>query len=971
MHRNSFSGPPLPSKPLEYTPAEHLQHQQQQMQQSRDKQYYPAQAQIGSYYDDHQSERFFRERLQNVHLSSERVPQSYAEQPLPRPRSAIQYNASQPRYATQQQTLLKQPLVEPFDIQEARGHLHHPQQDMRERRMSTGQRTSPSRTPTNTTINSSASSLRPLSVADAGSSVRTNETAHSKSSSKASAGRITRKPVVLDVEMAPTRPLRKYHSPDDLDRLIPRKEANSGAYVPRPLPSELRLQQKKAEQRPYPNASSQSTPRALSPIQTQFAPRNLPTSPHTSDSYSSLPRQSPHSAGYQTLTMPTSPMEQQRLAGFRPRTPQTTSPPSRQNSIPLQMPMHPSLLKSQSSPEAFFPHAQLRPQYTVRPGSISPERGEQIRMTRSTQYEDRRNSTSFVPSSVNSLPSPPTHSPQMPEPLYRHPISELESYYQGRIPSPDRSTRFPDTPYEYDVSSSPVDEIDRQATVPPEIQARRGRQRGEVLIESDLPAMPPLFEAPPALQPLPPTSGPVRHLPSASQAGLQQSPVVPLSPKKQSSRDSMRMEHDPLQSIKVLPVEPVKRPALCLEERFHPTSFAKSSKLKVKVRVGQVPFVAGGEIFGYLEISSDEGFRAALGSTQVLVGEIGVEVLGCEEISHPETGHEPRSLTFLFGKKVFQDRADMHPSRSGQQHVVTSAVTLMPPPDADGYRQPSKGTTGFPFAFVLPVDAPSSADLGIARIRYTVTGYVTVKLQGSFETIATSLPVRVVEAWDMHNPVYNNPVEASQGRDIANYNEVYVNASLPKSLFLEGDEMYGHIRIANHGARKVREVKFYLMNRLTFFGDKRQHAREVNPADDWSIDSEAVSIAEPHLITKGSENTWQFKLEVPEDKCLTIRNTALFEVTPFVLVKISTGPLFKSIKVALPSICIADRASMIEDTQVAPTHRSGGKVKFLVPNLYKFQRIINGEPQLGQMGGVETSDLMTYVDAHARVQALS
>jgi hypothetical protein len=122
---------------------------------------------------------------------------------------------------------------------------------------------------------------------------------------------------------------------------------------------------------------------------------------------------------------------------------------------------------------------------------------------------------------------------------------------------------------------------------------------------------------------------------------------------------------------------------------------------------------------------------------------------------------------------------------------------------------------------------------------------------------------------------------------------------------------------------------------------------------------------------RGSENSWQFKLDLPDDKCLTIRNTALFEVTPFVLIKISTGPLFKSIKLALPPICIADRASMIDDTQMAPTHRSGGKSKFVVPNMYKFQRVINGEAQIGQMGVLETTNLMTYVDAHARVQALS
>lgn len=615
------------------------------------------------------------------------------------------------------------------------------------------------------------------------------------------------------------------------------------------------------------------------------------------------------------------------------------SPPTRSDSMPLAA-------SRISSPEAFQQRSDLVPA-GHRYSSISPEPDFRPPV--------RQNSAPIRPMSSIS-----NHSQRSPDRQYRHPISELEAQYGGRIPSPDRSQQFPD------ILSLSDEERVGAASVPPSTQARRGRQKGEVVVESDLPAMPPLFA----------DQDESRSLPRVPQTlGLNRSPSPMKNPATQQphsprKRVSMVREYDTLQSVKSLPLKPVKCPPLCLEERFHPSTFVKTNKFKIKVLPASDPFVAGGEIAGHIDIVSDEGFRAQLGSTQVLVGDIGVEIIGYEEISHPESGHKPRSVVFLYGRKVFQQIADKHPIRAAEEHILTSAVVSNPLPDQDGYRVAARGTTSFPFAFPLPVDCPTSADVGVGRINYVVTGYATVKLQGSQETIATSHSVRVVEAWDMGNPVYKDPIEASQGRDIENYHEVAAVAKIEKSLYIQGQTVQGSIRVVNHSSKKVREVKYFLVNKVTFFGDRRQMSQDLNPAEDYSVEQTVSGHAEQHVILKGGEQIWNFTIQIPVDRCLSIRNSALFEVTPFILIKISTGPLNKSTRLAFPPMCVASADSMVDGLEKkAPT--SAQMQWANLPSLYRFQRVIDREPQEVEKGFLEVTDLMLYKDAHERVTLLT
>jgi hypothetical protein len=81
---------------------------------------------------------------------------------------------------------------------------------------------------------------------------------------------------------------------------------------------------------------------------------------------------------------------------------------------------------------------------------------------------------------------------------------------------------------------------------------------------------------------------------------------------------------------------------------------------------------------------------------------------------------------------------------------ITNAIaypTTVVPDDA-GYRQPARGTTIFPFRFILPPDIGTAVECGQeARTRYTLTGYAKVRILGSFETLIDSVEVISLNVW--------------------------------------------------------------------------------------------------------------------------------------------------------------------------------------------------------------------------------
>lgn len=612
------------------------------------------------------------------------------------------------------------------------------------------------------------------------------------------------------------------------------------------------------------------------------------------------------------------------------------------------------------SPAALEAHPSLRPELRhARRGSRSPR-------------------LSHSPSSVRSFDS--LSSPGSP-------ISHASGdEYVERIDSPDPLPgAWPAHASRAPVGDQPRRGYNIEAT-PPALQWPDARL---------LPATP---QQPALHQPSPigPTEVPMRP----AIRDIAKHPVRPASPLK---------EGDILCSVKHLPERPIHCPPWSNEEKHRPSSFAKTSKLKVKVVLGGETFVAGAEVFGHVQVSSDEGLRAKLGNYEVLVGEIGVELVAYEEADRTSDGHEQRSVAFLYGKRVFQRQAEVHPLRAGDEQIVTSAVVHDPPPDGDGFWQPVKGTTSFPFAFALPRDCPSSADFGLARVRYVATAYVHCKLQGSIETVAQSASVRVCEFWDKANPAYTRPIGGSAGRDIANYEEVFVEAKLSKALFTTGDKLTGAVRIRNHAKSKVREVKLTVVNRITFFADRRplpdapaptSRGRSgdeksdgerrgslqggpggyAGPREDLSYEVADVVVTEPKALSRGDEETWPFTIELPRSaSVLSVRNLALFEAAPQLVVKVSRGALHKTTKLRLPAFAVAASASLLDrhaqprSTDVWPAAGASNKPGTPGPPCepYTFSRMTNGvRSQNVERGRCDVVQPMYYLDARQRIRIL-
>lgn len=135
---------------------------------------------------------------------------------------------------------------------------------------------------------------------------------------------------------------------------------------------------------------------------------------------------------------------------------------------------------------------------------------------------------------------------------------------------------------------------------------------------------------------------------------------------------------------------------------FKPTTTAvtKISKLKLHVLLDSTIYTAGGILTGRLALASST-------ARSIKLGEISVELTAFEELSVKEY---TASQSFLSSRLVFQSE-NLPPSNAVHG------------PKDNGYWTAKKGKTTFPFAFKIPVDAPSSVTYGsLASLKYVVTG---------------------------------------------------------------------------------------------------------------------------------------------------------------------------------------------------------------------------------------------------------
>ncbi|CAH1756797.1 9290_t:CDS:10 [Entrophospora sp. SA101] len=291
---------------------------------------------------------------------------------------------------------------------------------------------------------------------------------------------------------------------------------------------------------------------------------------------------------------------------------------------------------------------------------------------------------------------------------------------------------------------------------------------------------------------------------------------------------------------------------------FKPTTTAlgKISKLKIHVLLDSTVYTAGTNLSGRLVVSS-------LSSRSLKLGEISVELTAYEELT---TREYTASQSFLSSRLVFQS-STLPPSNAVYG------------PKEDGFWTAKKGKTTFPFAFKIPIDAPSCVTYGNnACLKYIVTGVVQYKVNNKEDSTFKSKEAFVVEAWDINNPIYKQPVEGMNMRQLwlGGSGAIMLEARLVETFFQSGANISVQIRVKNETKRRVQGIKVAITHKLHILANKTK--KEL---DDVKVVGETVKEEwyknKDFLFDCGEDRITTVHIDVPKN-VRTIRNTALFEV---------------------------------------------------------------------------------------------
>ncbi|KAG0018205.1 hypothetical protein BGZ80_007455, partial [Entomortierella chlamydospora] len=315
---------------------------------------------------------------------------------------------------------------------------------------------------------------------------------------------------------------------------------------------------------------------------------------------------------------------------------------------------------------------------------------------------------------------------------------------------------------------------------------------------------------------------------------------------------------------------------------------AKCSKLKIRIFYDSTIFQAGGNLFGRMEVT-------ATSSRSLKLGEIAVELAAYEEITSKDF---TATQSFLSSRLCFQ----------GPNIPPSNAVHG--PCDENGFWMAKKGKTTFPFAFQLPLDCPSSLVFGqTASLRYVVTGMVQVFYHGKDETILKTKEAFVVEAWDGYNPDYRLPIRASNSTKLfwGGSGSLELEAMLSEKLHSAGGNLTVEVKVKNNTSRKVQGIRLGVVRKLEMVSNKDKAQRNPGLKIATVSVSEVMGTQEfkssSYLFDTGEERTTTVNMIVPGN-ARTIRGTALFEVTCFVVISMLLGTFSGELSVEIPvKIC--------------------------------------------------------------------
>ncbi|CAG8544832.1 8677_t:CDS:2 [Paraglomus brasilianum] len=312
------------------------------------------------------------------------------------------------------------------------------------------------------------------------------------------------------------------------------------------------------------------------------------------------------------------------------------------------------------------------------------------------------------------------------------------------------------------------------------------------------------------------------------------------------------------------------------------TAVVKNPKLKIHVLLDSTIYTAGGNVYGRLVLTSST-------SKSIKIGEISAELTAYEELS---TREFMASQSFLSSRLVFQG-ATLPPSNAVHG------------PKENGFWTAKKGKTTFPFAFKIPADAPSSISFqSVASLKYVITGVVQIMYNGKEDTLFKSKEAFIVEACDIDNPIYKEPVEAMNMRQLwlGGSGALMVEGTLVERLFMSGGNVSVKVRVKNDTKRSVQGLKLAVKQKLAILANKNK-----KEADDVKVVSATVAEEwfknKDYLFESGEDRTITVNIYVPAT-ARTISHTVLFEVTCHIVVSLYLGPFTKYLTIELPAyIC--------------------------------------------------------------------
>ncbi|KAI9592968.1 hypothetical protein BDF19DRAFT_450000 [Syncephalis fuscata] len=311
------------------------------------------------------------------------------------------------------------------------------------------------------------------------------------------------------------------------------------------------------------------------------------------------------------------------------------------------------------------------------------------------------------------------------------------------------------------------------------------------------------------------------------------------------------------------------------------TVSARCSKIKLRLFLDSNVFIAGGNIYGRMELTSAT-------SRSLLLGEIAVELTGYEEVSCQEV---TASQSFLSSRLLFQG-AKVPPSNA-----------VHGPAQKGHFWLARKGKTTFPFAFRVPSDAPSSAVFQTtASLRYVVTGVVQIFYSGQEDTVFRSKEACVMESFDgkrLSNILLDTrgaPIEMTNTRRLffGGPGALQVTAQLQQSVFSSGQNISLMVRVRNDTRRRVQGIKVSIGHRLRIYMAGKEAPRITS-----QIVHESSFNTEDFSFDPGVERTAVINVAAPS-KARTARQNSLFRIECYIVVACYVGAFYRDLTVEIP-----------------------------------------------------------------------